>query len=126
MKTTIKYIELKSGFSDNGPAWIGEIKYSKTRTTIYFNNKAFIKANTAKGNYIDIETGDEYWISSVKKKGTDRHWAGNGKIIIDKNIVDKYLKITGKKELGNNYTVQDIPAIYPIERIKNKENAKLI
>jgi len=124
MKPIIKYIELKSGFSDNGPAWIGKIKYSKTRTTIYFNNKAFLKANVARGNYIDIETGDEYWISNVKKNDTNRHWAGNGKIIIDKNIVNEYLKITGKEALDNNYIVQDIPEIYPIERIKNRENSK--
>jgi len=34
----ILYIELKTGYSDNGPAWIGRVRYSKSGRTIYFNN----------------------------------------------------------------------------------------
>jgi hypothetical protein len=30
------YIELKTGYQDNGPAWIGRVKFSKTGQTIYF------------------------------------------------------------------------------------------
>ncbi|MFL9838337.1 hypothetical protein ABS768_12550 [Flavobacterium sp. ST-75] len=41
MKPQIKYIELKSGYSDNGPAWIGLVTFSKTGRTVYFNGKAF-------------------------------------------------------------------------------------
>lgn len=33
----IMYIELKTGYSDDGPAWIGYVKTSKTKKTIYFN-----------------------------------------------------------------------------------------
>ncbi len=33
----LRYIELKSGYSDNGPAWIGYVTPSKTGRTIYFN-----------------------------------------------------------------------------------------
>ena len=29
MKTQLKYIELKSGYSDDGPAWIGKVEFSK-------------------------------------------------------------------------------------------------
>jgi len=45
MKTEIRYIELKTG-NDNGPAWIGKVKLSKTGRTIYFNDKAFRKGLT--------------------------------------------------------------------------------
>ena len=44
----LMYIELKTGYSDDGPAWIGYVKTSKTKKTIYFNNHAFQKYN---GNY---------------------------------------------------------------------------
>jgi hypothetical protein len=91
MKPEIKYIELKSGFNDNGPAWIGKVEYSKTGQTIYFNNHAF-KGN-GHGESFDIETNERYWISGVKKDGSNRHWAGNGKIMIDRLIVDDYLKL---------------------------------
>ena len=34
----LMYIELKTGYSDDGPAWIGYVKTSKSRKTIYFND----------------------------------------------------------------------------------------
>ena len=37
----LMYIELKTGYSDDGPAWIGYVKTSKSKKTIYFNNHAF-------------------------------------------------------------------------------------
>ena len=41
MRTEIKYIELKTGYADNGPAWIGKVEFSKSGKTMYFNNHAF-------------------------------------------------------------------------------------
>lgn len=102
MKSEIVYVELKSGYSDNGPAWIGKGFYSKSGQSIYFNNKVFKKGSGISGNYYDIENGDEYWISGVKKDGTDRHWAGNGKIMIDKSILSEYLQIINANELPKN------------------------
>ena len=125
MKTEIKYIELKTGYSDNGPAWIGKVKLSKSGQTIYFNDKAFKKGLSTYGNYFDIEAGEDYWISGIKKDGADRHWAGSGKITIDKNIIDKYLEITGFSSIDENiYTIVDIKENYPIERINKLENEK--
>ncbi len=67
MKQRIMYVELKSGFNDNGPAWIGKVAYSKSDRTIYSNGKAFKKGSGISGNYRDLETGDEYWISCLKR-----------------------------------------------------------
>lgn len=39
--TAIKYIELKTGYHDNGPAWIGKVKISRSGNTVYFNDHAF-------------------------------------------------------------------------------------
>ena len=64
----LMYIELKTGYSDDGPAWIGYVKTSKTKKTIYFHDHAFQKYNGSYANYVDIENGDEYWISGLKKK----------------------------------------------------------
>lgn len=101
MITEIKYIELKSGFSDNGPAWIGLVSFSKSGKTIYFNGRAFQSLNGTgiSGNYFDIENGDEYWISGVKKDMTDRHKLGGGIIFVEKRILNDYLQIVGKSEL---------------------------
>ena len=116
--TDIKYIELKTGYNDDGPAWIGKVKISRSGNTIYFNDHAFQKHRGISGNFIDIESGDEYWISGVKKNGEDRHWAGNGKIVIDSKIVPEYLSIEGDKELNKNkFIVKTIEDVFPIERI---------
>ena len=87
------YIELKTGYSDNGPAWIGKVEFSKSGQTVYFNNKALkkMKTPTGGGNHYDIETHEDYWVSGVKKNGQDRHWAGKGKIKLDRNSIDEYL-----------------------------------
>ena len=50
-------------------------------------------------NYIDIENGDEYWISGLKKKESNRHWDGHGKIMIDRRAVNEYLTLVDEKEL---------------------------
>jgi hypothetical protein len=119
------YIELKSGYSDNGPSWIGKVKFSKSGKTIYFNNKGFKRWNGISGNYYDIETEEEYWISGVKKNGEDRHWAGKGKIIIDEKIINDYLQITGQENIDmKKFEVVFIPDEFPIDRITEIKNKK--
>ena len=115
MENKIRYIELKTDHSDRGPAWIGEVEFSKSGQTIYFNGLAFKKmtgtafAYSSSSNYYDLENRQGYWISGVKRDGQDRHWAGGGKIMIDKKIVDQYLKIVDIDNLDpNKYELVDI------------------
>lgn len=126
MKSDIIYVELKSGYSDNGPAWIGKGFYSKSGQSIYFNNKVFKRGSGISGNYYDIETMNEYWISGVKKDGTDRHWAGNGKIMIDISILPEYLQIINANELPKNkFELTDLNNI-PNKSLANEiENRKM-
>lgn len=69
------YIERKVGGDDTGPARIGRVLLSKTGRTLYYGGKIFqsLKGAGVSGNYVDVETGAEYWISGCKKDGTDRH-----------------------------------------------------
>lgn len=108
MESQIKYIELKTGYSDDGPAWIAKVDFSKTGRTIYFNGRS-LKGN-GHGYARDIETGELFWISGVKKDGTDRHWAGNGIIQIDANVVEEYLSIVNLTHLDSNkFQLVNIP-----------------
>lgn len=125
MINNLMYIELKTGYSDDGPAWIGYVKTSKTKKTIYFNDHAFQKSIGSYSNYIDIENGDEYWISGLKKNESNRHWAGRGKIMIDRRAVSEYLELIGEKVLPTNlFDIVDIDDRFPIERVKHLLNAK--
>ena len=100
MKSQLVYVEKGTGAAHNGPAWIGRGFFSKTGKTIYFNGKAF---HGGRGWVTEMITGDPYWISGVKKDGTDRHWADNQpsrkKIQIDADVVAEYLKLRGLTEL---------------------------
>ncbi|MEM7633425.1 MAG: 1-deoxy-D-xylulose-5-phosphate synthase [Pseudomonadota bacterium] len=98
-KRRIMYMEQKSGFSDNGPARIGWVSYSKTGRTIYYGGKSFQVATGGgiSGNYFDVETGEEYWISGPKKNRQDRHWAGGGPVEIDEDARSAYKELITSK-----------------------------
>lgn len=128
MRTEIKYLELKTGFSDNGPAWIGMVSFSKSGKTIYFDGKAFqsLSGTGISANYFDLESGDEYWISGVKKDMSDRHQFGSGKIFVEKRILSDYLKIIGKSELPKSeYELIEVETEKPTERINELENTRI-
>ena len=113
----LMYIELKSGYSDDGPAWIGYVKTSKTRKTVYSHASPVRNAIGGGSNYIDIETGDGYWITGLKKDESNRHWAGHGKITIDRRAVEEYLALIGEKELPLSLCeVADMEDKFPVER----------
>jgi hypothetical protein len=103
----LRYVELKSGHADNGPAWIGYVTASKTGRTLYFNGRGLMKLKGQRrgsmgGNYVDMETGESFWVSGVKKNGEDRHWAGSGKVLIEAGAVSEYLKTIGAKNLDGS------------------------
>jgi hypothetical protein len=100
MKSEIKYIELKTGYNDDGPAWIGVVEYSKSGKSMYFNDHCFL--GNGHGLCTDCESGQSYWISGIKRNGQDRHWAGTGKIQIEKNIINTYLQLSGIENLDLN------------------------
>jgi hypothetical protein len=103
----LRYIELKSGHADNGPVWIGYVTPSKTGRTLYFNGRGLMKLKGQRrgesgGNYVDMETGESFWVSGVKKKGQDRHWAGSGKVLIEAAALSDYLKVIGAEALDKS------------------------
>jgi len=125
MKSRLMYVELKSGFNDDGPAWIGMASFSKTGRTIYFNGQAF-QGGRIGGNHQEVESGETYWISGVKKDGEDRHLAGSGKIKIDKAVISEYLSIIKKDELPKNkFEIVELNNTAPKELVKEITNQKI-
>jgi hypothetical protein len=124
MKRELIYVELKTGFNDNGPAWIGNGFYNRTRKTVYFNGHVFCRGNGVGSNHFDLETGEEYWISGIKKRDSNRHWAGSGAMEIDESVVEEYLALRGWASLPRtNYVVVKLnnePAIETSMELKNQ------
>lgn len=91
------YVELKSGYADDGPAWIGRVLFSKTGQTVYYRGMTLqrIPGGGVSGYFQDVDTGNEYWVSGVKKNRQDRHWAGGGPVEIDPDVRDEYLRYVG-------------------------------
>ena len=90
------------------------------------NDHAFQKAIGCYANYVDIENGDEYWISGLKKAESNRHWAGRGKILIDRRAVPEYLALIGEPKLpANMFEVVELEDCFPVERVRQLLNSKV-
>jgi hypothetical protein len=90
----LMYIENKDGDIEGHPACIGWVRFSKSGRSVYYRNKTLkrIKGGGISGNYYCEESGDEYWISGVKKSGSNVHWAEPTKIFIDADAKEEYEK----------------------------------
>ena len=124
----LKFIELKSGYGGNGPAWIAFVQISKTGQTVYFNGRSLKKLRYGgiSGNYADRESGEEFWISNPKKDGTDRHKYGGGTIFVQSTAVQKYLKVLNRTELDKSkYEIVEIEDPPFDEKHHSAENSKM-
>ena len=119
------YVELKTGHSDDGPAWVARAQTSKSGETLYSNGKAFkrLKGAGISGNFFDVETGEEYWISGIKKDQQDRRNARAGIIEIDIEVVAEYLRETGREDLPPQFIRAQLLPAEPPEGAHNTENA---
>ena len=68
------------------------VTFSKTGRTIYYQGKRLQRGRpTSCGNYYDMDTGDEYWVSGPKKNGEDRYqWGKASRVEIDEDARDEY------------------------------------
>jgi hypothetical protein len=108
MKKIIRYIELKgSEHTDADEAWIARVWLSTSGKTIYFNDMALKRSQGIDSNHVDIETGDLYWVSGVKKAGTNRHWGGT--IYIEQSLLPWYEEYTDGKCPAELITQPDLP-----------------
>ena len=124
----LKYVEKKTGHANDGPAWIAHVNVSKSGRTIYFNGLALKRGSgsTGAGNHIDVATGDEYWISNVKKNGADRHWSGSGVVKIERAAVEEYLNsVTATAVDALKHEITDDIVATDVDAQHRKENKKL-
>ena len=127
MQPALRYIELKSGARDRGPAWIARVQFSRSGQTVYFNGRALMRTKGGiLGNHFDTRTREEYWVSGVKRNGEDRHWAGGGVVAVDAAVVDEYLALVGREQLDpRRYVITyDIAATDPADFVEER-NAPL-
>ena len=89
----IMFIESKSDESGLiGDARIGRVTFSKTGKSIHYKGLTFetLSGTGFKANYVDVESGDQYWISGCKKNGEDRLYGERLPIFIDEDVREEY------------------------------------
>lgn len=89
-KRRVMYVENKDGDIDGAAARIGWVTFSKTGQSVYYRGRTLAKANGIAGNFRDVDSGEEYWISGIKKRGSNAHWAESVSIQIDEDARDEY------------------------------------
>jgi hypothetical protein len=91
MCSRIMYIECKAG-TLNGTARIGRVVYSKSGRSVRYRRQTFQRTKRAgfKANYLEVESGDPYWISGPKRKGGDRLYVSALTVGIDEDAREEY------------------------------------
>jgi hypothetical protein len=93
LKRRLMYVENKDGEIDGAHARVGWLTFSKTGKTVYYRGRELAKANGVRGNFLDVATRDEYWVSGVKRRGSNAHWAESGvSVLVDADAADEYQK----------------------------------
>lgn len=85
------------GDLDGLDARIGWVRFSKTGRTVYYRGRSLCRAKGGgvRGNFFDAETGEAFWISGVKRRGSNAHWAEQTSIAVDEDAIDEYRRIRG-------------------------------
>ncbi len=88
MRGDVMYIEWKPGLS--GHARIGRVRKSATGKTIYYMDYVLtsLKGAGYKANFVDEESGMQFWVSNCRKDGNDTLYPGV--VEIDPNAQEEY------------------------------------
>ncbi|ATQ43270.1 hypothetical protein [Caulobacter mirabilis] len=92
LQKRLMYVENKDGDIDGVAARIGWVTFSRTGKTVYYRGRelAGIGGAGVRGNFLDVETQEEYWVSGVKKRGSNTHWAERTAVEIDPDALEAY------------------------------------
>ncbi len=91
----LMYVENKDGTIDGVAARIGWVTFSQTGLSVYYRGRTLkrSKGQGVRGNHYDDETGEEYWVSGVKERGSDTHWAESTGVEIDEDARGEYQRL---------------------------------
>lgn len=84
-----------------GPARIGRVTFSKSGQSLWYRGQRFVTLSGQgfKSNYVNVETGEHYWISGCKKDGTDALYSTT--VEVDNDVREEYwTQIRDKPEMS--------------------------
>ena len=92
----VMYLENKDGMLDGAQARIGWVNFAKTGRTVYYRGRSLmaIGGRGIRGNFIDKESGEEFWVSGVKARGSNVHpWELATLVVVDDDARDEYARL---------------------------------
>jgi hypothetical protein len=91
----VMYLENKDGLIDGARARIGWVSFSKSGRTIYYAGRSLksIGGRGIRGNFIDERSGEEFWVSGIKKRGSNAHADEATSVAIDADAKDEYERL---------------------------------
>ncbi|HLG14819.1 MAG TPA: hypothetical protein VJH03_10010 [Blastocatellia bacterium] len=126
MKPIVKYIEHKPAeHTDRATAWIARVWPSSSGRTLYFNDMALKRSSGYDSNHCDLVSGEDYWVSGVKKNGSNRHSNGGGPIYIEKSLVEWYEAYVHEKDFNGLIEIPDL-AKPDISKFNGIENERIV
>jgi hypothetical protein len=81
------YIEYK-GNEVVGPARIGWVTFSRTGASIHYGGRRYRRSKGYKWNYLEVASGERYWISGCRRDGADALYSTT--IEIDADALEEY------------------------------------
>ena len=88
-KMRIMYIERKAGELE-GSARIGRVTYSKSGRSLYYRGKTYNMSEGFKSNFVEDDSGEDYWISGPRRDGADRLYDTGLPVEIDEDVREEY------------------------------------
>jgi len=107
MQSRIMSIERKAG-ELTGVARIGRVTFSKTGKTLTYRGLKFqsLKGAGFKANYVELDSGEEYWITGCKQRGSNWLYGERVSVEIDEDVRAAYwCEIRGLPENADQPTV---------------------
>ncbi|MEV6449393.1 hypothetical protein [Amycolatopsis sp. NPDC051716] len=91
MPRRIMYLQLKTGYNtDRGPSWIAWVRFSKTWRTAYVHGRELRRwPGLFDANFVDVETGEEFWLSGPKRDRTDGRYS-NARPLVESDAAARY------------------------------------
>jgi hypothetical protein len=92
LKRRLMYVENKDGVIDGVVARIGWVEFSRSGKTVYYRGRELVSigGRGVRGNFMDGATREEYWVSGVKLRGSNAHWAEKVIPEIDPDALEEY------------------------------------
>jgi hypothetical protein len=97
----VMYVENKDGDIDGASSRIGWVEFSKSGLSVYYRGRKLrrSKGQGIRGNHFDEETREEYWVSGIKKRGSNTHWAESVDVAIDEDAKEEYERIKNENDI---------------------------